>query len=266
MHDRLAARARRRTTTTRSATTASTPTQARARRRPRPGTAWTTETYDGRRRCGKPGVGLYVDAKPARRRQSDADPDADARLDGADLRRADGRPADSVPDPAGRRSAAATVASRAQRFTLDTGGQPLPLLPVWITKLPPRRSRRVEISEIDAVRAAYAAQKRVRRARRSWRSSAMRDAAGRSSSGYGDARWPPTASRRRSSAVKPGIVLSSLTQHVVAVDEEVDAREAAAADAQERLDGQRAHALARARRRSARARRSSIPPVGYLAS
>ena len=103
-----------------------------ARRRPRrrapPGRPRaTTAGIEG---AGKPGVGIYVDAKPQGRRRRDADR---RRRSPAGRRRSTPRPPGPVPDSrartAGRRSAAAPSTASDKRFKLDTGGTALPLLP-----------------------------------------------------------------------------------------------------------------------------------------
>ena len=98
-----------------------------------------------------------------------------------------------------------------------------------------------------------------------WRSSAS---ASRRSHACGHG--TPAASQSFGNAdvgVIPGSVLSSFDEHAPAVlDEEVDPREAGAADAQERLDGEPAHALRPPRPGSAPAPRSSTPPSEYFAS
>jgi serine/threonine-protein kinase len=112
-----------------------------------PGTSWTTESYsDGIAGAGKPGVGIYVDAKP----KVDAvalqiqtpQPGWKATIYAA--------PAGNVPQsvPGGwTKLAGGTVAHSDQRFRLDTGGTAYRYYLVWITKLAPD-SERAEISEI----------------------------------------------------------------------------------------------------------------------
>jgi serine/threonine-protein kinase len=112
-----------------------------------PGTQWTTESYrDGIQGAGKPGVGLYVDAKP----KVDAvalqiqtpQPGWKATVYAA--------PAGAVPHsvPGGwKKVAGGTVDQKDKRFRLATGGTAYRYYLVWITKLPPD-AERAEISEI----------------------------------------------------------------------------------------------------------------------
>jgi serine/threonine-protein kinase len=112
-----------------------------------PGTAWTTESYrDGIAGAGKPGVGIYVDAKP----KVDAvalqiqtpQPGWKATIYGA--------PAGAVPHsvPGGwTKLAAGTVDKKDKHFKLGTRGTAYRYYLVWITQLAPG-SERAEISEI----------------------------------------------------------------------------------------------------------------------
>ena len=112
-----------------------------------PGTVWTTESYrDGIEGAGKPGVGIYVDAKPkvaaVELQVQTPDPGWKATIYAA--------PAGDVPHsvPGGwKKLAGGTVDSSDQRFKLDTGGTAYRYYLVWITQLPPD-SERAEISEI----------------------------------------------------------------------------------------------------------------------
>ena len=91
-----------------------------------PNTAWSTESYQGG--LSKPGVGIYVDAKPRRRRR--------AAWTSARRRRA-GRARSTSPRTRSRRrcraagatSATSTPTAARRRVDLDTAGQRLPLLP-----------------------------------------------------------------------------------------------------------------------------------------
>jgi serine/threonine protein kinase len=111
-----------------------------------PGTTWTTESYrDGIEGAGKPGVGIYVDAKPqvaavALQVQTPS-PGFKATIYAA--------PAGTVPSsvPAGWTKLAAGTVSADKRFTLDTGGKAYRYYLVWITKLAPG-AMRAEIAEI----------------------------------------------------------------------------------------------------------------------
>src|SRR4051812_25394735 len=112
-----------------------------------PGTVWTTESYrDGIEGAGKPGVGIYVDAKPqvvaVAMQVQTPQPGFRATIYAA--------PTGPVPDsvPAGwTKVAAGTVSTADKRFKLDTGGKPYRYYLVWITKLG-EGAERAEISEI----------------------------------------------------------------------------------------------------------------------
>jgi serine/threonine-protein kinase len=112
-----------------------------------PGTVWTTESYsDGIEGAGKPGVGIYVDAKPkvdaVQLQVQTPDPGWKATIYAA--------PAGNVPHsvPGGwKKLAGGTVDASDKRFRLDTGGTAYRYYLVWITQLAPD-SERAEISEI----------------------------------------------------------------------------------------------------------------------
>ena len=112
-----------------------------------PGTTWTTESYrDGIEGAGKPGVGLYVDAKPqvaaVQLSVQTPSPGFKTTIYAA--------PAGNVPTtvPGGwTKVAGGTVSDADKRFKLDTGGKPYRYYLVWITKLAPSAVR-AEISEI----------------------------------------------------------------------------------------------------------------------
>jgi tRNA A-37 threonylcarbamoyl transferase component Bud32 len=112
-----------------------------------PGTMWTTESYtDGIAGANKPGVGIYVDAKPqvaaVELQVQTQQPGFRATIYAA--------PSGPVPDavPAGwTKLASGTVNTGDKRFKLDTGGKPYRYYLVWITKLG-EGDERAEISEI----------------------------------------------------------------------------------------------------------------------
>jgi serine/threonine-protein kinase len=112
-----------------------------------PGTLWTTESYTaGIQGAGKPGVGIYVDAKPkvdaTEMDISTPAPGWHATIYGA--------PAGAVPKsfPGGwKKVGGGTVGKKDTSLPLDTGGTAYRYYLVWITKLAPR-SERAEISEI----------------------------------------------------------------------------------------------------------------------
>ena len=126
----------------------------------------------------------------------------------------------TFPTRAGRRSAAARSTASDKRFKLDTGGNRVPLLPRLDHEAGPGRrarrdlrdpalpgSRRVGEAPRTPRSLKNAARRRARRAKRSSASASRRS----HSSGNGDARRLPQLRVTRSCAVKPGIVLSSLT-------------------------------------------------------
>ena len=113
-----------------------------------PGTAWSTETYQGQQLAGKPGVGLYIDAAP----QVDAsslllrtpEPGWQATIYAADEVPEDISGWTQVGGPV-------TVKKTKQRVDLDTGGTAYRYYLVWITALPPE-SDKVEIAEVTLYR------------------------------------------------------------------------------------------------------------------
>jgi serine/threonine-protein kinase len=110
-----------------------------------PGTSWNTENYRDFDLL-KAGVGIYVDAKPgviARQIEVDtAQPGWKTTIYAARS-----GPPKTVPDPGWKDVGGGTVAKRAQRFPLRTGGQAYRYYLVWITALPPDATS-VSIQEI----------------------------------------------------------------------------------------------------------------------
>jgi serine/threonine-protein kinase len=112
-----------------------------------PGTLWTTESYrDGIQGAGKPGVGIYVDAKPkvdaVAMQINTPSPGWRAVIYGA--------PAGAVPKgfPSGwTKLGGGAVDRKEQPFKLETGGTSYRYYLVWITQLAPD-AERAEISEI----------------------------------------------------------------------------------------------------------------------
>ena len=116
------------------------------------GTAWSTESYQATRITkpgageARPGVGIYVDAKPevhaSRLELRTPTPGWKASIYVA--------PAGPVPPTVDRRwirAGGGVIASETRRLRLETNGQPYRYYLVWITELPPGQSK-VEISEI----------------------------------------------------------------------------------------------------------------------
>jgi serine/threonine-protein kinase len=109
----------------------------------RPSTAWTTEHYVNGE-LGKPGVGIYVDAKPRVAARSIEITTPTRGLSVAIYGATSGPPA-SIQGWT-QLASAASISSQ-QRLTLATNGASFRYYLVWITKLPPG-SERAEISEI----------------------------------------------------------------------------------------------------------------------
>jgi serine/threonine-protein kinase len=112
-----------------------------------PGTTWTTESYTaGIAGAGKPGVGIFVDAKPSvnavAMQIQTPEPGWKATIYAAPP----GPPPTTFPD-GWRKVGGGTVKSTDQRFKLDTGDTRYRYYLVWITQLAPD-SERAEISEI----------------------------------------------------------------------------------------------------------------------
>ncbi len=254
-----ARRGRGATTTTRSATTASTPRRPRALDRD-PGTSWSTENYvDGS--LGKAGVGLYVDAKPtvaapARWTSCTPTPGWKGDVYGAPATTSRRR---RCATRAGRRSPRSPTRRAKQASILDTAGNAFRYYLIWITSC--RRAATASRSP----RSTSTAERRrhVRsgtRARASWRSMPITHEP-RTSVARTATRSPPTASRRRSSRVNPGIVLSSLSSTSSPSTKKSARARPLQPGGRERLDGELAHPLASPRPRSAPGRRAPCRPA-----
>lgn len=125
------------------------PEQAAAALDRDPNTSWSTESYsDG---LQKPGVGLYVDAKPrvAATRLTVRTPTAGWK--GAVYVAADGPP-DALPDPGWKKVATIDATRTVTSADLDTAGQPYRYYLIWITEL--GDGSRAQIAEVDLFRAA----------------------------------------------------------------------------------------------------------------
>jgi serine/threonine-protein kinase len=111
------------------------------------GTAWTTEQYRANiAGAGKPGVGLYIDAKPkveaVQLQIETPEPGWHTTIYAAPP----GSPPDTVPE-GWTKVGGGTVNSKDKRFKLDTAGTEFRYYLVWITELPPG-AERAQISEI----------------------------------------------------------------------------------------------------------------------
>ncbi|MDX6656838.1 MAG: eukaryotic-like serine/threonine-protein kinase, partial [Solirubrobacteraceae bacterium] len=114
-----------------------------------PSSTWATENYDAGD-LQKPGVGIYVDARPgaigkALRIQTPT-PGFDVSIYAAKT----GPPA-KLPDPGWTLVGGAKALKSRQQISLDTAGQRFRYYLVWITKLPPG-TKKVQISEIALFR------------------------------------------------------------------------------------------------------------------
>jgi serine/threonine-protein kinase len=117
-----------------------------------PGTAWSTESYDGGTitksdTSAPPGVGLYVDARPGVRATQmtlqTPHPGWQARIYAAPA----GKPVPASITGGWKKVGGGTVKGKEQRFRLSTDGTSYRYYLVWITKLP-RSDTNAEISEI----------------------------------------------------------------------------------------------------------------------
>jgi serine/threonine-protein kinase len=110
-----------------------------------PSSTWTTENYDAGQ-LQKPGVGLYVDAKPSVDAKTmliqTPTPGFDVQVYAAKT----GPPA-KIPDPGWKLVGGAKGLKSRQPIALDTAGQRFRYYLIWITKLPPN-AKKVEISEV----------------------------------------------------------------------------------------------------------------------
>ena len=160
-----------------------------------------------------------------------------------------------------------TVESRKQRFKLDTGDRRYRYYLVWITELPPdqrprgdhaahavrRRSSTARSERVAAALGAVALEREAEQPVARLRARHARVA----SHSFGNADRARHARQR----------VELVDEHApVVLDEEVDPRQAGAADAQERLDGQPAHAPRPTASGIRAGTRSSTPPSAYLAS
>jgi eukaryotic-like serine/threonine-protein kinase len=110
-----------------------------------PSSTWTTENYDAGD-LQKPGVGLYVDAKPS---VSAKALQIQTPTQGFDVQiyAAKTGPPEKVPDAGWKLVGSADALKSRQSIALDTASQRFRYYLVWITKLPPGATK-VEISEL----------------------------------------------------------------------------------------------------------------------
>ena len=142
------ARLGRATTTPRATPARSTPTRRALAVDGDPGTVWTTESYEDQRRRpagrSRASASTWTPSRASPPRRSSSSTPAPG-LEGDDLRRAARRRRPTT-STAGPSSAAAPSTEKKTTFKLDTERRALPLLPVWITDLPPDDDH-VEIGE-----------------------------------------------------------------------------------------------------------------------
>jgi serine/threonine-protein kinase len=111
-----------------------------------PGTTWSTESYQGATLNNKPGVGIYVDAKPGvAARAIDIRTTTPAWSGKVFVARSGQGPPKTL--DGWQDLGTISSAKKRTRVSLDTAGNRFRYYLVWITKLPPK-TERVEISEI----------------------------------------------------------------------------------------------------------------------
>jgi eukaryotic-like serine/threonine-protein kinase len=110
-----------------------------------PSSAWTTENYDAGD-LQKPGVGLYIDAKPTVSAKSLRIQTPTPGFD-VEIYAAKSGPPQKVPDPGWKQVGGTKALKSRQPIALDTAGQSFRYYLIWITKLPPK-AQKVEISEV----------------------------------------------------------------------------------------------------------------------
>ncbi|HET8536469.1 MAG TPA: protein kinase [Solirubrobacteraceae bacterium] len=111
-----------------------------------PSSAWTTESYDAGN-LGKPGVGLYIDAKPTVSAKSLRLQTPTPGFD-VEIYAAKSGPPQKVPDPGWKLVGSAKALKSRQSISLDTANQSFRYYLIWITKLPPNGAQQVKISEV----------------------------------------------------------------------------------------------------------------------
>ena len=198
-------------------------------------TTWSTETYAAGE-LQKGGVGIVVDAKPdvsaAQIQIATTTPGWDGEIYVAP----NGDLPTTAPPDGWERVGTVENASRTETVDLDTAGNRFRYYLVWITKLPagraeggdlrdrPSQAHRLEAVPLCRLRSAE------REAAQVLDEVRVAQAAGR----------PQLAVHRRGGEAGHGVQL--VDEHLVAVDEEVDARQAVAVRAGERLGGELLHA------------------------
>jgi serine/threonine-protein kinase len=114
-----------------------------------PSSTWTTENYDAGD-LQKPGVGLYVDAKPSVSAKTMLIQTPTPKFD-VEVYAAKSGPPAKVPDPGWKLVGGVKGLKSRQPIALDTAGQDFRYYLIWITKLPPG-GKKVAISEVALTR------------------------------------------------------------------------------------------------------------------
>jgi serine/threonine-protein kinase len=114
-----------------------------------PSSTWSTENYDAGD-LQKPGVGIYVDARPGAIAKALRIQTPTHGFD-VEIYAAKTGPPKRLPDPGWTLVGGAKALKSRQQISLDTAGQRFRYYLVWITKLPPGATK-VQISEIALFR------------------------------------------------------------------------------------------------------------------
>jgi eukaryotic-like serine/threonine-protein kinase len=110
-----------------------------------PSSTWSTENYDASD-LQKPGVGLFIDAKPSVSAKALQLQTPTPGFDVSIYAAKDGPPK-TVPDPGWKLVGSTKALKSRQSISLDTASQRFRYYLIWITKLPPQ-GKKVEISEV----------------------------------------------------------------------------------------------------------------------
>jgi eukaryotic-like serine/threonine-protein kinase len=110
-----------------------------------PSSAWTTENYDAGD-LQKPGVGLYIDAKPTVSAKSLQIQTPTPGFN-VEIYAAKSGPPAKVPDAGWKQVGGTDALKSREAISLDTAGQSFRYYLIWITKLPPNQQQ-VKISEV----------------------------------------------------------------------------------------------------------------------
>jgi serine/threonine-protein kinase len=114
-----------------------------------PSSTWSTENYEAGD-LQKPGVGIYVDARPSVSAKAMRIQTPTPGFD-VEIYAAKNGPPKQLPDPGWKLVGGTKGLKSRQQISLDTAGQRFRYYLVWITKLPPGATK-VQISEIALFR------------------------------------------------------------------------------------------------------------------